>query len=71
MNATKNFFKGPFRYLGKIDGSSTVPPTQGDPMTLAQLPGAVGQKVVIRVVCQLADGRSSTEVFATVIVTAS
>lgn len=55
-----NFFKGPFRYAGSIDGDSSTPPTS--PATIP-LPFAVavGQKVFLYARLSRADGRLSSK----------
>jgi hypothetical protein len=54
---TINFFKGPYRYAGKIAGAAT-PPTS--PATI-DLPFALdtGNRMFLRVICTTADGRLS------------
>ena len=58
QNPTINYFKGPYRLAGTIDGSSTTPPTS--PAALG-LPFAVaaGQRVFVRVAVSRPDGRLS------------
>lgn len=59
MNPAKNFFKGPYRYAGKIAGAAT-PPTS--PAVLP-LPFVVttAKKVFYKLVAVTADGRISAE----------
>jgi hypothetical protein len=59
QNPSVNFFKGPYRYAGKIAGDGETPPTS--PASIA-LPFdvAAGQKVFARIVVVRADGRLST-----------
>ncbi len=57
-NASINFFKGPYRFMDKIDGDVTVPPTSPVVMTLPQVASA-GQKVFFQVRVSRADGRLS------------
>jgi len=59
QNASREFFKGPYRYAGKIDGDSVTPPTS--PAAIA-LPFAVeaGHKVFALIRVVRADGRLST-----------
>jgi hypothetical protein len=58
QNASINYFKGPYRYAGKVEGDSGTPPTS--PASIA-LPFAVveGQKVFFQVRVIRADGRLS------------
>jgi len=53
-----NFFKGPFRYAGKIVGDDTTPPTSPAALT-SPFTQTDGQNVWIRLVAVLADGRFS------------
>jgi hypothetical protein len=57
VNPTVNFFKGPFRYAGKIDGAAT-PPTSPQVVALP-LPMQAGQKVFLQIRIAEADGRVS------------
>ena len=58
QNPTKLFFKGPYRFSGKISGAVT-PPTS--PMSItSQFPFEVGQRVHVRFRAQNSDGRLST-----------
>ena len=58
QNPTINFFGGPYRYAGKIEGDSITPPTTpatvGSPFTIAE-----DQKIFVRARIVLADGRLS------------
>jgi len=58
QNVTINYFKGPYRFAGSIDGDAVTPPTS--PATLT-LPFTVvaGQRVFIQVYVSRADGRLS------------
>lgn len=58
QNPGINFFKGPYRYAGAIEGDGTTPPTSPASITL---PFAVtaGSKVFVRAVVSRADGRLS------------
>lgn len=58
QNVTINYFKGPYRLAGMIDGDSTTPPTS--PAAIS-LPFAVeaGQRIFTRVAVSRADGRLS------------
>jgi len=56
--ATRNFYNGPWRYAGAVDGSSPVPPPS--PATIASVfPIAQGQNLWIRGRIIRADGRLS------------
>lgn len=56
-----NFFKGPFRFAGKVDGDGATPPTS--PTTLTGPFGYnSGTKVFMRAVVVRADGRQSVPV---------
>lgn len=59
QNASKNFFKGPYRYCGKILGDSGTPPTSPVNITLP-FALAAGQKAFIRCIVTRADGRMSS-----------
>lgn len=58
MPATRNFFKGPFRFCGTVPGNNAIPPTSP-----AVIPGAfsaqVGQRIYVRAVAINPDGRTS------------
>lgn len=57
-NPTINYFKGPYRYNGKIEGDSVTPPSS--PFANAGLfPCEEGQRVFFRVSVTRADGRLS------------
>lgn len=58
MSNTINFFKGPFRYAGKIDGDSTTPPTSPATNTAA-FAVTVFNATYVRVAVSRADGRLS------------
>ncbi len=60
QSATINFFKGPYRYAGAIEGDDTVPPTSPLPITLP-FPIAVGQQAFMRFVVTRVDGRLSAD----------
>ncbi|MCL7965751.1 MAG: hypothetical protein M8857_01445 [marine benthic group bacterium] len=60
MNATRNFFKGPFRYAGVILGDSVTPLTSPQTVTLP-FEVAADQKVFLRALVSRADGRLSSE----------
>jgi len=59
VNQTINYFKGPYRLAGQIDGDSGTPPTSPAtinlPFTVAQ-----GQKVFVKINVTRADGRYSS-----------
>lgn len=59
QNPSINYFTGPYRFAGKVDGDSMTPPTS--PETIG-LPFAVveGQRVFFRVQVTRADGRYSS-----------
>lgn len=63
-NATINFFKGPYRYAGKIAGAAT-PPTSPATITLPFTIGAATSKMFFKVVIVRTDGRKSIDVFLT------
>lgn len=69
VNASINFFKGPFRLLGKIDGDSATPPTSPAVFT-SPFAYTVGQRVFARVIVSRADGRMSLDQISNIIVTA-
>ena len=56
-----NYFRGPYQYLGGIEGDAGTPPTS--PQTMADVfPLALGQRGFIRVNVSRADGRLSLSV---------
>lgn len=58
QDTTRNFFDGPWRYVGKVAGNDTTPPTS--PASLdAAFPVATGQKVWLKARVLRADGRLS------------
>jgi len=59
MSPTIYFFKGPYRFSGRINGDATTPPTS--PATIT-LPFAVtaGQRLAVKISVSRADGRLST-----------
>lgn len=60
QNASVNYFKGPYRYAGVIEGDDTVPPTS--PATIAvPFPFSEDQKVFFRVNVSRDDGRLGAE----------
>ena len=58
MNPTINFFKGPYRFAGLVDGDAITPPSSpaaiGVPFAIA-----VGQRLYFKVTVTRADGRLS------------
>lgn len=69
QNAGINFFKGPFRLGGLIEGDSVTPPASGDTVP-NPFPIAVGQRVFGRIRLSLSDGRLSAPQLVDTIVTA-
>lgn len=69
QNVTINYFKGPYRLGGSIEGDNAAPPTS--PQTIA-VPFVVvaGQRVFVRVTVFRADARLSLEQFLSVDVAA-
>lgn len=69
QNASRNYFKGPYRYAGRINGNATTAPTS--PATIT-VPFALtaGQRVFVRVVVTRADGRVSSDFLGNAVVTA-
>lgn len=70
INGTRNFFGGPYRQVGAVDGDSVAPPAS--PMTIGSYPFGLptaGQRIFARVTAGRADGRySSAQVVAATIV---
>lgn len=65
VNATRNYFKGPFRLIGAILGDSITPPTSPDTISAATLAAqgfsiAADQGVHTKVIVARADGRLSS-----------
>lgn len=58
QNAQRNFFGGPWRYMGKIDGDAITPPTSPDAQAV---PFAIAEGQHLWVYCRImrADGRLS------------
>lgn len=67
QNQTINYFKGPYQFVGSIDGSSTTPPTS--PQTIAvPFPVVENQKVFTAVAFTRSDGRlSSRTTFSSIV----
>lgn len=64
--ATRNFFNGPFRYAGVVEGDAVTPPTS--PAEIAvPFPVAVGQKLWIEARIARADGRLSAPFRASIV----
>lgn len=67
-NATRNFFKGPFRFTTTVNGA-VVPPTSpttfASPFTFAE-----GQRMYVRTVAMSVDGRISSGTISSVVATA-
>lgn len=59
QNSTKNFFKGPYRFAGKVAGAGT-PPTSPAVITLPFVTGAAGSKMFFRFIAVRSDARVST-----------
>ena len=62
ISPTVNFFKGPYRFAGKVAGGVT-PPTTPAVITLPFTIGATGTKMGFRYVATGLDGRPSPELF--------
>lgn len=62
MPGTINYFKGPYRYAGKVTGAGT-PPTSPSVITLPFTIGSAGTRMGFRFVAVRADGRPSPEYF--------
>lgn len=60
LQQTINFFKGPFRFAGKIDGDATTAPTSPAIVT-NDFTNVVGQLIYVRVRITRADGRLSND----------
>lgn len=59
QNPGVNYFKGPYRFMGAIQGNSTTPPTSPHAAT-NPFDVAVGNKAFMRACVSRADGRYST-----------
>ena len=62
QNQSKNYFKGPYRYAGRINGNGTTAPTSPASIALP-FPVGVGEKLFVRLSVVRADGRLSTPIF--------
>lgn len=60
MSPAINYFKGPYRFAGLIEGDATTPPTSPANIT-SPFAIAVGQKVFLRAAVLRADGRYSAD----------
>lgn len=58
QSQTVNYFKGPYRFAGKIDGDGTTPPTSPQAIGLPFL-AAAGQRIFVKASVTRADGRLS------------
>lgn len=70
VNPTVNYYKGPWRYAGKIEGDAITPPSSPGSATSA-FTLTTGQKVFFRVQVSRADGRYSSEQRTFAVVAAS
>lgn len=68
QNPSINYFKGPYRYLGKIEGNSTTPPVSPSVQDLA-FPVELDQKMFFMVRVLRADARLSSSFRGNVLVT--
>lgn len=59
QNPSINFFNGPYRYAGRINGAAT-PPTSPATITLPFVTGPAGTQLFMKVVAVRADGRPSS-----------
>lgn len=59
QNAAIQFFNGPYRYAGRVNGAGT-PPTSPATITLPFTTGPAGSKLFAKVVAVRADGRPSS-----------
>jgi hypothetical protein len=59
VNDTVNYFKGPFRVSGTVEGDGTTPPTSPQAIDLP-FPVSAGQRIFAQIRSVLADGRLST-----------
>lgn len=68
QNSGVNFFKGPYRFAGALEGDP-IPPTS--PFTVGvTFPIGLGQRLFTRVVVAEADGRMTSSVFSATVVVA-
>jgi hypothetical protein len=59
VNGNVQFFNGPWRYMGKIDGATATPPTSPAAMT-SPFELGIGQKLFVQARTARADGRLSS-----------
>lgn len=59
QNTSIEYFKGPYRFAGKVQGDATTPPTSPAAIPLPFLV-AVGQRIFVQIRVSRADGRLST-----------
>lgn len=60
VNPTRNFFKGPYRFAGTVDGDAVTPPTS--PATIGNpFPIVAGLNTHVRIFAATADGRVSSD----------
>ena len=69
VNASVNFFKGPFRLLGQVEGDAILAPTSPQSFT-SPFAYTIGQRVFARVVVSRADGRMSMDQISSIVVIA-
>lgn len=60
INPTRNFFKGPYRFAGAIDGDAITPPVSPGVLT-SPFPVILGLNVHVRFQAVTADGRVSSD----------
>lgn len=58
VSPTINFFKGPYRFAGAVEGDSVTPPTSPAAIT-APFPFVAGQKLFLELRSSMGDGRLS------------
>jgi hypothetical protein len=68
-NATRNFFKGPYRFMQVVNGNTTTPPSGSTPLVTGPV-AAVGQRVYLRAFAQALDGRMSVSQAMSIIASA-
>jgi hypothetical protein len=61
QNVTINYYRGPYRYIGKVDGDAVTPPTSPEAFDLPW-PIAEGQRCFVHFRFTRADGRLSTPI---------
>lgn len=70
LNATRNFFKGPFVSLfdiTRIEGDATTPPTTPVTLSVPTFPYGVGSSIFVRMIAAEQDGRiSSPAIYKTI-----